>query len=210
MLGTMVEKATTMVAALQKINDEQQDCLYKFEVMAGIRSADAPSSPQSVIWLVQPPPPKAAGAAEVDEGHLLRDQAPTCATTCFSHCIYGPEIPPALPSSAPTSGKEAHSIAIAGSTPSLLSATDSSTASQPSSLSLCVAHGLHPGFFTYTRVLGTELSSRGRMTLGVGVIFWFISHTIPCQHKGLGLHIYSWPRQPSICQDASLRCCLSF
>jgi hypothetical protein len=58
-------------------------------------------------------------------------------------------------------------------------------------------------------VLGTEflLSSRGRMTLGVGAIFWFISHTMPCQPKGLGLHIYSWPRQPSICQDASLRCC---
>jgi hypothetical protein len=78
---------------------------------------------------------------------------------------------------------------------------------QALSLSLCVAHGLHPGFFTYTRVLGTELSSRGRMTLGVGAIFWFISHTIPCQPKRLGLHIYSWPRQSSICQDASLRCC---
>jgi hypothetical protein len=59
------------------------------------------------------------------------------------------------------------------------------------------------------RVLGTELllSSRERMTLVVGAIFWFISHTMPCQPKGLGLHIYSWPRQPSICQDASLRCC---
>jgi hypothetical protein len=45
------------------------------------------------------------------------------------------------------------------------------------------------------------------MTLGVGVIFWFISHTMPCQPKGLGLHIYSWPRQPNICRDASLRCC---
>jgi hypothetical protein len=58
-------------------------------------------------------------------------------------------------------------------------------------------------------MLGIELllSSRGGMTLGVGTIFWFISHTIPCQPKGLGLHIYSWPRQPSICQDASLKCC---
>jgi hypothetical protein len=27
MLGTMVEKVTMMVADLQKINDEQQDCL---------------------------------------------------------------------------------------------------------------------------------------------------------------------------------------
>jgi hypothetical protein len=30
-------------------------------------------------------------------------------------------------------------------------------------------------------LLGTELSlsSRGRMTLGVEAIFWFISHTLP-------------------------------
>jgi hypothetical protein len=42
-------------------------------------------------------------------------------------------------------------------------------------------------------MLGTELSlsSRGTMTLGVGAIFWFISHTVSCQPKGLGLHIYS-------------------
>jgi hypothetical protein len=44
------------------------------------------------------------------------------------------------------------------------------------------------------------------MTLGVETIFWFISHTMSCQPKGLRLHIYSWPRQPNICQDASLRC----
>jgi hypothetical protein len=33
-------------------------------------------------------------------------------------------------------------------------------------------------------LLGTELSlsSRGRMTLGVGEIFWFISHTLPQCH----------------------------
>jgi hypothetical protein len=57
-------------------------------------------------------------------------------------------------------------------------------------------------------MLGIELSlsSRGRMTLGVGTIFWFISHTMPYQSKGLGLHIYSWPRQASIYQDGSLRC----
>jgi hypothetical protein len=42
-------------------------------------------------------------------------------------------------------------------------------------------------------VLGTELSLslRGRMTLGVWTIVWFISHTMTCQPKGLGLHIYS-------------------
>jgi hypothetical protein len=48
-------------------------------------------------------------------------------------------------------------------------------------------------------VAGLLLSLRKRMTLGIGVIFWFISHTMPCQPEGLGLHIYSWPRQPSIC-----------
>jgi hypothetical protein len=50
------------------------------------------------------------------------------------------------------------------------------------------------------------LIERG-MTQGVGAIFWFISHTMSCQPKGLGLHIYNWPRQPNIYQDASLRCC---
>jgi hypothetical protein len=39
-------------------------------------------------------------------------------------------------------------------------------------------------------LLGTELSlsSRGRMTLGVGAIFWFISHTLPQCHalQGVG------------------------
>jgi hypothetical protein len=48
-------------------------------------------------------------------------------------------------------------------------------------------------------MLGIELSLslRGRMTLGVGAIFWFISHTMPYQPEGLVLHIYSWPRQPA-------------
>jgi hypothetical protein len=48
-------------------------------------------------------------------------------------------------------------------------------------------------------VAGLLLSLRERMTLGVGAIFWFISHTMSCQPEGLGLHIYIWPRQPSIC-----------
>jgi hypothetical protein len=51
------------------------------------------------------------------------------------------------------------------------------------------------------------LSSREMMTPGVEAIFWFISHTMTHQPEGLGLHIYSWARQPSICQDASLKCC---
>jgi hypothetical protein len=40
----------------------------------------------------------------------------------------------------------------------------------------------------------------------VRAIFWFISHTMTYQPKWLGLHIYSWLRQPSTCRDASLRC----
>jgi hypothetical protein len=38
-LGTMIEQPTSMVATLQTINDEQQDLIYKIEVMAGIRWA---------------------------------------------------------------------------------------------------------------------------------------------------------------------------
>jgi hypothetical protein len=41
-------------------------------------------------------------------------------------------------------------------------------------------------------MLGTELllSSRRMMTLGVEIIFWFISHTMSYQPKGLELHIF--------------------
>jgi hypothetical protein len=38
-LGTMIEQPTSMVATLQTINDEQQDLIYKIEVMADIRWA---------------------------------------------------------------------------------------------------------------------------------------------------------------------------
>jgi hypothetical protein len=40
-LVTVIDKLNTMVAVLQKIDAEQQDCLYKLEVMAGIKLADA-------------------------------------------------------------------------------------------------------------------------------------------------------------------------
>jgi hypothetical protein len=40
------------------------------------------------------------------------------------------------------------------------------------------------------------------------LIYFLHSTTMPYQPKGLGLHIYSWSRQPSICQDAVLICCL--
>jgi hypothetical protein len=49
---------------------------------------------------------------------------------------------------------------------------------------------LKPVLDRINRVLGTELSlsSRERMTLGVGEIFWFISHTLPQCHalQGVG------------------------
>jgi hypothetical protein len=60
MLGTMVEKATTMVAALQQIHDEQQDCLYKLEVVAGIRSADAQLPPLPTPFSTTYPPSPSA------------------------------------------------------------------------------------------------------------------------------------------------------
>jgi hypothetical protein len=73
----LIDKLTTMVADLQKIDAEQQECLYKLEVMAGIRSTvmeppllPTPTamtgtsvppplpytpSPQPVVWLEPPP-----------------------------------------------------------------------------------------------------------------------------------------------------------
>jgi hypothetical protein len=43
--------------------------------------------------------------------------------------------------------------------------------------------------FLLLTMLGTELplSSRGRMTLGVEEIFWFISHTLPQCHALQGV-----------------------
>ena len=49
------------------------------------------------------------------------------------------------------------------------------------------------------------------MTLGVGTIFWFISHIMPYQPEGLGIHIYrllfSQAYANMLVRDASLRCC---
>jgi hypothetical protein len=44
-LVTVIDKLNTMVAILQKIEAEQQDCLYKLNVMAGIKLADAKPPP---------------------------------------------------------------------------------------------------------------------------------------------------------------------
>jgi hypothetical protein len=109
-LGTLIDKLTTMVADLQKIDAEQQECLYKLEVMAGIRSTvmeppllPTPTaatgtsvppplpytpSPQPVVWL-EPPPPEAVGVIEDGDGK---------ATSC------GPEPRPALPPASLTAG----------------------------------------------------------------------------------------------------------
>jgi hypothetical protein len=53
--------------------------------------------------------------------------------------------------------------------------------------------GFKPNYIriaTKDTILGTELSlsSRGRMTLGVEAIFWFIPHTLPQCHalQGVG------------------------
>jgi hypothetical protein len=45
-------------------------------------------------------------------------------------------------------------------------------------------YGMHFYALALQFVLGTELSlsSRGRMTQGVQIIFWFISHTLPQCH----------------------------
>jgi hypothetical protein len=44
-LGTLINKLTTMVADLQKIDTKQWDCLYMLDVMAVIRSADVKRTP---------------------------------------------------------------------------------------------------------------------------------------------------------------------
>jgi hypothetical protein len=44
-LVTVLDMLNTMVAALQRIDAEQQDCIYKLEVMAGIQLADAKPPP---------------------------------------------------------------------------------------------------------------------------------------------------------------------
>jgi hypothetical protein len=63
-LRSLIQKVATMVADLQTINDEQQDLIYKIEVMANIRSVSVPPSPplQPSVLLELPPPPLPAEA----------------------------------------------------------------------------------------------------------------------------------------------------
>jgi hypothetical protein len=128
----------TMVADKLKIAAEQQECLYKLEVMAGIRSAvtEPPllptlkavtgtsvppplpytPSPQPVVWL-EPPPTEAAGAIEVGDGKAIScgpetrpASAPTSLTTdAVPTCR--PELPPAPPLSASTGAATATGFA---------------------------------------------------------------------------------------------------
>jgi hypothetical protein len=48
-LVTVIDKLNTMVVVLQKIDAEQQDCIYKLEVMAGIKLADAKPPPTPLL-----------------------------------------------------------------------------------------------------------------------------------------------------------------
>jgi hypothetical protein len=52
---TVINKLNTMVVVLQKIDAEQQDCLYKLEVMAGIKLADAKLPPTPLPSLLPTP-----------------------------------------------------------------------------------------------------------------------------------------------------------
>jgi hypothetical protein len=54
-LATVLDKLTTMVAVLQKIDAEQQDCINKLKVMAGIKLADAKPPPTPLPSLLPTP-----------------------------------------------------------------------------------------------------------------------------------------------------------
>jgi hypothetical protein len=53
-LGTLIDQLTMMVADLQKVNTKQQDCLFKLDVMVGIKSVNMKPSP---TLLLSPPLP---------------------------------------------------------------------------------------------------------------------------------------------------------
>jgi hypothetical protein len=68
-LRSLIQKVTIMVADLQTINDEQQDLIYKIEVMVGIRSVSVQPSPlpqPSVLLELPPPSPPAEVVAPTD------------------------------------------------------------------------------------------------------------------------------------------------
>jgi hypothetical protein len=75
-LRSLIQKVTTMVVDLQTINNEQQDLIYKIEVMAGIRSASVPPSPppQPSVLLELPPLLPAEVVAPID---LPPERSPT-------------------------------------------------------------------------------------------------------------------------------------
>jgi hypothetical protein len=62
-LGTKIEQLTSMFATLQTINDEQQDLIYKIEIMVDIISLSTSaqllplSQPSVMLELPSPPPP---------------------------------------------------------------------------------------------------------------------------------------------------------
>jgi hypothetical protein len=68
-LRSLFQKVTIKVADLQTINDEQQDLIYKIEVMVGIRSVSVQPSPlpqPSVLLELPPPSPPAEAVAPTD------------------------------------------------------------------------------------------------------------------------------------------------
>jgi hypothetical protein len=97
-LGTMV-----VVADILKIDVEQQDCLYKLEVMTGIRTVvmqplptptpttgtsvppplPCTPSPQPAVWLEPLARGRRRRNGRLCEGHLLRVRAPTYVAICF-------------------------------------------------------------------------------------------------------------------------------
>jgi hypothetical protein len=90
-LRSLIQKVSTMVADLQTINDEQQDCLYKLDVLAGIQlPAQPPPTPLPALAstnLVQSPLETMDALPTVTEPPLL--PTPTAAT--------GTSVPPPLP-----------------------------------------------------------------------------------------------------------------
>jgi hypothetical protein len=54
-LVTVLDKLNTMVAVLQRIDAEQQDCIYKLEVMVDIQLADAKPPPTPLSLLLPTP-----------------------------------------------------------------------------------------------------------------------------------------------------------
>jgi hypothetical protein len=74
-LVTVLDKLNTMVAVLQRIDAEQQDCIYKLEVMADIQLADTKPPPTPLSSLL--PTPSLASTNLVQSPLEMMDAMPT-------------------------------------------------------------------------------------------------------------------------------------